>query len=81
MMPDSAVLIDHRNSRPGKRMGAGALVRDTHGRVLIVEPTYKDRWEVPGGAVEAASRLGQCAAVLATSACEAQPTIIDSSQQ
>lgn len=34
-------------------MGAGALIRDTHGHVLIVEPTYKDRWEVPGGAVEA----------------------------
>jgi len=34
-------------------MGAGALICDTHGRVLIVEPTYKDRWEVPGGVVEA----------------------------
>lgn len=52
-MSDSADLIAHRNSRPGKRQGAGALIRDTHGRVLIVEPTYKDRWEVPGGAVEA----------------------------
>src|SRR5690242_9638520 len=52
-MPDSAELIAHRNNRPGKRMGAGALIRDRQGRVLIVEPTYKDRWEVPGGAVEA----------------------------
>lgn len=52
-MPDSADLIAHRNSRPGKRMGAGALIRDPLGNVLIVEPTYKDRWEVPGGAVEA----------------------------
>ncbi len=34
-------------------MGAGALIRDATGRVLIVEPTYKDRWEVPGGTVEA----------------------------
>ncbi len=34
-------------------MGAGALIRDVHGRVLIVEPTYKEQWEVPGGAVEA----------------------------
>lgn len=33
-------------------MGAGALIRDPLGRVLIVEPTYKDRWEVPGGSVE-----------------------------
>ncbi len=52
-MPDSAELIAYRNSRPGKRMGAGALIRDPQGRVLIVEPTYKDAWEVPGGAVEA----------------------------
>lgn len=35
-----------------KRMGAGALFRDGAGRVLLVEPTYKPTWEVPGGAVE-----------------------------
>lgn len=35
-----------------KRMAAGALFRDGAGRVLLVEPTYKDTWEVPGGAVE-----------------------------
>lgn len=33
-------------------MGAGALILDGAGRVLAVEPTYKDRWELPGGAVE-----------------------------
>jgi 8-oxo-dGTP diphosphatase len=38
---------------PRKRMGAGALLTDDQGRVLPVEPTYKDHWEVPGGAVEA----------------------------
>jgi len=32
---------------------AGALVRDPAGRVLLVEPTYKPTWEVPGGLVEA----------------------------
>lgn len=35
-----------------KRMGAGALFLDGTGRVLLVEPTYKPTWEVPGGAVE-----------------------------
>lgn len=35
-----------------KRMAAGALFRDVAGRVLLVEPTYKENWEVPGGAVE-----------------------------
>lgn len=33
-------------------MAAGALFRDGAGRVLLVEPTYKPNWEVPGGAVE-----------------------------
>ncbi|WP_300012131.1 NUDIX hydrolase [Pseudonocardia sp.] len=31
---------------------AGALFVDDEGRVLIVEPTYKPRWEIPGGQVE-----------------------------
>ena len=34
-------------------MGAGALILDLAGRVLLVEPTYKDTWELPGGSVEA----------------------------
>lgn len=29
------------------------MIRDAHGRVLVVEPTYKSTWEIPGGAVEA----------------------------
>jgi 8-oxo-dGTP diphosphatase len=40
-------------SLPRKRMGAGALFRDAAGRVLLVEPTYKPTWEIPGGTVEA----------------------------
>ncbi|MGQ7351475.1 NUDIX domain-containing protein [Quadrisphaera oryzae] len=32
---------------------AGALVRGPDGAVLLVEPTYKPTWEVPGGVVEA----------------------------
>lgn len=35
-----------------KRMAAGVLFRDVHGRVLLVEPSYKPNWEIPGGAVE-----------------------------
>ena len=34
-------------------MGSGALIRDPGGQVLVVEPTYKDTWELPGGSVEA----------------------------
>ncbi|MGB3443390.1 MAG: NUDIX hydrolase [Actinophytocola sp.] len=31
---------------------AGALIRDERGRILLVEPTYKDHWEIPGGVIE-----------------------------
>lgn len=34
------------------RMAAGALFFDDQGRVLLVKPTYKDHWEIPGGYVE-----------------------------
>ncbi|HEV2782362.1 MAG TPA: NUDIX hydrolase [Actinophytocola sp.] len=37
---------------PRKRMSAGVLLRDARGRVLLVEPSYKPRWEIPGGVVE-----------------------------
>ena len=44
--------VEWRNSRPAKRMGAGLLIRNQEGAVLIVEPSYKDTWEIPGGSVE-----------------------------
>ncbi len=37
---------------PVKRVVATALFTDRSGRVLVVEPTYKPQWELPGGAVE-----------------------------
>jgi 8-oxo-dGTP diphosphatase len=45
--------VDWTATLPRKRMGAGVLLRDERGRVLLVEPTYKPHWEVPGGCVEA----------------------------
>ncbi|ROO61518.1 ADP-ribose pyrophosphatase YjhB (NUDIX family) [Micromonospora sp. Llam0] len=44
---------DYTATLPRKRMGSGVLFRDHAGRILIVEPTYKDYWELPGGVVEA----------------------------
>ena len=44
---------DFTATLPRKRMGAGVLFHDPAGRVLLVEPTYKPWWELPGGAVEA----------------------------
>ena len=36
-----------------KRMAAGALFRDEGGRVLLVDPVYRETWDLPGGAVDA----------------------------
>ncbi|TGB03142.1 NUDIX hydrolase [Streptomyces sp. MZ04] len=32
--------------------GAAALFRDSEGRVLLVEPNYRDGWALPGGTIE-----------------------------
>ncbi|MBQ1051625.1 NUDIX hydrolase [Micromonospora sp. C51] len=34
------------------RVAAGALFFDAAGRVLLVKPSYKDHWDIPGGYVE-----------------------------
>lgn len=41
---------------------AGALIRDQHGRVLLVEPNYKDHWEIPGGLIEVGETPAQACA-------------------
>lgn len=33
-------------------MSAGVLFYDQAGRVLIVEPSYKEHWDIPGGACD-----------------------------
>lgn len=43
----------YQGSLPKKRVAAGVLLFDEAGRLLIVNPTYKDGWEIPGGVVEA----------------------------
>jgi 8-oxo-dGTP diphosphatase len=40
------------SSLPAKTIGAGVLLRNARGEVLLVEPTYKQTWEIPGGVVE-----------------------------
>jgi len=45
--------VDFQRTLAVKRMGAGAVIRDSDGDVLVVKPSYKDGWELPGGAVEA----------------------------
>ena len=40
-------------SPPGIPVSAGALVFDRAGRLLILKPTYKSGWTIPGGVMEA----------------------------
>ncbi|MFE6894779.1 NUDIX domain-containing protein [Streptomyces sp. NPDC057694] len=44
---------EYDRSLPRKRVAAGVLFFDDQDRVLLVDPIYKDPWEIPGGAVEA----------------------------
>ena len=37
---------------PRRYVGSGVLITDEYGRLLMVEPTYKPTWEVPGGVTE-----------------------------
>ncbi|WP_404954503.1 NUDIX domain-containing protein [Streptomyces sp. 147326] len=39
-------------SLPKVLAGAAALYRDAEGRVLLVEPNYREGWTLPGGTVE-----------------------------
>lgn len=41
-------------------MGAGALIRNGEGQVLLVNPTYKAPWEIPGGIVEEGESPRSC---------------------
>ncbi|MGH8346584.1 MAG: NUDIX domain-containing protein, partial [Pseudomonas sp.] len=36
-----------------KRVSAKVIMRDQTGRILLVNPTYKEYWDLPGGMVEA----------------------------
>ena len=58
----AGVTSDWTATLPAKRMGAALLLRDGSDRVLLVEPTYKPYWELPGGVVEASESPRQAAA-------------------
>lgn len=47
-------------SLPQKRMGAGCLFFNKRNEVLLVKPTYKPVWEIPGGVVEQNESPKQC---------------------
>jgi 8-oxo-dGTP diphosphatase len=48
-------MIDRKifqESLPKKRISGDCLFFDEQGRLLVVNPTYKETWEIPGGVVE-----------------------------
>ncbi|MEV6293508.1 NUDIX hydrolase [Streptomyces sp. NPDC051896] len=47
--PDFAAYIA---SLPRVLAGAAVLFRDAEGRVLLVEPNYREGWALPGGTIE-----------------------------
>ncbi|MEY8042188.1 NUDIX domain-containing protein [Saccharopolyspora cebuensis] len=55
-----AYLAEGNATQARKRTSADALVLDAERRVLLVNPTYKEGWDLPGGMLEAneSPRLG-----------------------
>ncbi len=53
MDPHFAHLAEGNARQARKRIAADVLIRDEAGRVLLVDPTYKEGWDLPGGMVEA----------------------------
>lgn len=45
-------MTENYRELPKKLVGGGVVIVDKDLRVLLVEPTYKDTWEIPGGTVE-----------------------------
>lgn len=67
---------------PTKRLISHALFRDSRSRVLLMETTYKNDWELPGGVVEPGEspRLGgerECLEEMGIEVRFGQPLLID----
>ncbi|MER6048434.1 NUDIX hydrolase [Streptomyces sp. NPDC001793] len=43
---------EHEQRMATPRMAAGALFFDDQDQVLLVKPSYKPKWEIPGGYIE-----------------------------
>lgn len=48
-----AYLAEGNAKQARKRVSADLLIADQHGRILLVKPTYKSGWDLPGGMAEA----------------------------
>lgn len=48
-----AHLAEGNAKQARKRVAADVILRDESGRIVLVNPTYKEGWDLPGGMVEA----------------------------
>jgi 8-oxo-dGTP pyrophosphatase MutT (NUDIX family) len=51
-----AYLAEGNAKQARKRVAVDLVIRDEAGRILLVNPTYKENWDLPGGMVEANER-------------------------
>jgi ADP-ribose pyrophosphatase YjhB (NUDIX family) len=49
----NAYLAEGNARQARKRVSADVILRDPHGRILLVDPQYKPDWDLPGGMAEA----------------------------
>jgi 8-oxo-dGTP pyrophosphatase MutT (NUDIX family) len=55
-------VADDPSTRSRAYVAAGVLFFDEAGRIMLVQPTYKEYWDIPGGYVEAGETPAQAAA-------------------
>ena len=55
-------MTDDPLDRSRSYVAAGVLFFDDTGRILLVQPTYKDHWDIPGGYVETGETPAEAAA-------------------
>lgn len=51
--PRFSWLAEGNAKQARKRISAKVVIRDEAGRIILVNPTYKEYWDLPGGMVEA----------------------------
>jgi 8-oxo-dGTP diphosphatase len=49
----NASLVEGNARQPRKRIATDVIIRDDGDRLLLVDPTYKPDWDLPGGMAEA----------------------------
>jgi len=50
--PFHKIMEQYYKKLPKKRMGAGALIFNRNGKILIIKPVHKEHWSTPGGTID-----------------------------